>query len=414
MRHFLLISVALTALITLQSCMSVDTTLTVIQPGGLALYNADGTLVQIPQGDHPIQLSVAQDSSSPSTLTLKDINVKFEITLPGAEKIANITTPLTVHATELKQPVEMTFQRDADSSTDHFTMAFMSTDGNQILATSRFDNPKGDIPAFDESNQTFLMSFQKVKYSQRAVLIPIDGALIEPMNSIVNHAAMILLAPWVYARYSTVEWFISSGEMSDEDTNKKVQHAVSSSPVIDLFAFNHAGEDGETLAAAENLGAKKNQIRFVYTEGCGSADYLNDIITNYNAAVAVGHRDTSASPFYAFGLVHAWTYGESANSAMMTGWISGSAWIDLAAILTLDQLWRLPIDWDSREDMLKQSEPAIMWTAEMTPEKLNIETSAVLSRNTPESNTAYRSFAATYGKDIESIPLQSSFGATTH
>lgn len=394
------------ALIAFQSCLSVDTQLNVVQDG-LTLKDASGKAVSIAKGNHPIQLSVSQDSSSPSSLNFTDLNEKFDISLPDADKLVNIVQPLVINSDQLDQPVQMTFEREADSDVDHYALTISSRNGAEVLATARFDYSKSSTPAYDDNSKTFLMSFQDVKYSQRAALIPIDGALPDPMDGIVSHAAQVLLAPWVYARYSTVEWFINSDEMSDEETNKRVQQAVSSSPVIDLFAFNHAGQDSNTLAAAQNLGAKKSQIRLVYTEGCGSANYLSDFLNNYNAAVAIGHRDTSASPFFAFGLVHAWTYGESAHSAMETGYISGSAWIDLIALVTLDQLWDLPLDWSSRGDMIKQSEPAVMWTSEMTPEKLNIDTSAVLKRNTPELDTAFLSYAGSYGKDTQSIPLNS-------
>jgi hypothetical protein len=416
MKRILFTTVATVALLGLSGCMSVETNLTVVQDG--LVLNGDNGSVSIPQGTHDMQISIARSASSPSSIALKDMNQKFRISLPPAKDLASITKPLVLSSDQLQQPIQMTFEREADSNVDHYGVTISSQDGSTVLATARFDYTKSSTQAYDEQNKTFLMSFQDVKRSQRAVFIPIDGMLDGnfyipvgenaiagdfPINSIVNHSAMILLAPWVYARYSTVEWFISINEMNDNDILNKVKDGVNSSPVIDLFAFNHGGNDAGTIDVAKQNGLKTSQLRLVYTEGCDSSGYISSFLSDDNAAVAIGHSGTSASPLFAFNIVHSWTYGESAHASMVSGWLFGTGLLEIADMLSFDQLHKTL--WDSHDDMIKESEPQIVWTSEMTPDKLNIDTSAVLMRNTQDLSTAYQCRASEYGKNAQTSQL---------
>lgn len=248
---------------------------------------------------------------------------------------------------------------------------------------------------------SFLETFQKVRRSRRGTVIPVRSRV----SPIIDHLAQVYIAPWIYARYSNVQWIIGESARNHEKARAKWKKVVDSSPVVDLFLLNHEGDDIGGLEQSSDLGWKKHQLRLLYTEGCDSASspYFLTFLSKYNAAVAIGHRAISASPFVAFPFMRFWVYGHSALASTRLGWDVGSAEGAIADILSFNSLAH--VYWHSLKDMLDSTEPGLGWTPELAPDQVFINKPALVERNTPEQRIWFVSFIRKFGKEVSTGSL---------
>ena len=355
---------------------------------------------------NPEYLKISEKSKDPSRITFTQLNKTFELYLPDAKVFLDAVRPLEITTEQSHQPFFLEVTKVADLKQDHYGLTFMSADKKEIIATAEFQY-KGDSVAYDEKNKDFLESFQSVRRSQRGTVLPIDSGLGGAMGSVANHSAQVYIAPWIYARYSEVSWIIGYG--NEDEIPNQWKSVIDKSPVVDLFLFNHGGADIQGLRNSDQLGWKRHQIRLLYTEGCESAssDYFETFLSKYNAAVGIGHRETSASPFFSFSLIRFWTYGSSALSATKAAWDIGAflaRTVDYISFKTLSSGL-----WNSQDAMIRESAMGLEWTAEMPPEKLYIDQSTVINRASPQDQIRYLSFIDNFGKDIQASPLQMDF-----
>ncbi len=384
----------------LSGCMvDVSTQINVISDKANApqlLFKDGSKTFYIPAGIQPMKLHVADSSKDPSYIEFPKYKTQYKIYLPDNQKFINVNDPVEISAEQTQQPFAIEVVRVTDLNQDHYGLTFYTPDHKTVLATAEFDY-KGNTYAYDSSKGEFLNSFQTVWRSQRGTMIPIDGGMQAVVDFLVDHSAQILIAPWIYARYSNVHWDIGGDGNDYADLASKWKDLTTNSPVVDLFFFNHAGADLNELNSSS--GWKSSQLRFVYTEGCGSANYLGEFLGD-GAAVAVGHRDTSASPFFAFPMIRGWVYGFNVVAAAGLAWTEGGILARAADFTTIEAMSHSL--WQSQEDMIRSSELGIAYSSEMLPEKLDITQSAVLKRDTPAKQQMSLQFIGSYGKDATS------------
>lgn len=116
-------------------------------------------------------------------------------------------------------------------------------------------------------------------------------------------------------------------------------------------------------------------MRLVYTEGCGSGSAWH-FIDHHNAAAAVGHKSTSASPLFAFSIVRNWVYGRDLATSVHRGWESGKRKARTLNAVSFGKLADFG-GWRDVEHMIESSEPMLSWTPEIPPKKMKISLSAV-------------------------------------
>lgn len=248
------------------------------------------------------------------------------------------------------------------------------------------------------SQGDFLRSFQETRSKIRGTVIPINSGV----SPIIDHIAELLIQPWIEAQYTNVQWILGDQSNRWYEVRSKWQNVIANSSVIDLFLFNHGGMDIYGLERAQHLGWKKYQLRLVYTEGCDSAssDYFSKFLSTYNAALAIGHRNTSASPFVSFPLIRHWSYGENALKATETAWSIGSIEASIVDFLSLGFFSRSL--WSGRKDMLFGTVPGIGWSSEMPPEDLDISSAPTIDRNAPEKQVWHLGYVDSTGPSFDS------------
>lgn len=372
----------LIAFLCLTGCREVHGKLNIAQE--LPINN--GRSQAIAAGAYDISIKWSDSTSSQASIKLFRpdsfiILDEFDITLPPADDFLHILNPITLSSSELEQPFDLVVIRKVDIDYDQIGVTFKAPDSeDDIYATAQFDHRSTRI-AFDEKSQSFLRSYQKVKYSQRGLMFPIDGALgSDFLNDVVNFAGKLLIAPWVYARYSHIEWVLNAGE-ADQLIKKRWIRLIEKYPVVDYFAFVHGGTDDRIIKPLSEVPKKEHQLRFAYSEGCGGGSQF-EYIENYNTAVSAGHKGTSASPLFAFPLVRQWAYGESAQESVKRGYAQGTQTARIIQHTPLAYLWNKFVKgyWTSTDDMLESSEPMLAWTPDLPPSKLYVGLSAVVNR----------------------------------
>jgi len=376
----------------LLGCQEVHSELDILSPQSkkdvFEVRNLNGDLQTLQPGRYTMTIKFAKHDGDYSEIWIYPPNckktiAKLAIKLPSADDFLNVNGVLKLYSDEIDQDFSMLVTRQVDIDEDHIGVTFYDKNFDHIIATSEFRH-KSTRVAYDEQNMKFLQSYQKVRYSQRAVVFPIDGGLDwmlegnlgKDLNAVVNFGAMVLIAPWIYFRYPHVYWIL--GPHSQYYLRAKWKKAVLGSPVIDYFSFTHEGVAPLNARALDRLPKKKNQLRFVYDEGCQSSSSYY-FIQHYNATVAVGHRANSASPLFSFSILRNWTYGASAAKAVYKGYQAGKFHIMALNAVTFKKFaeWG---GWGTPEEMLKDSEPMLSWTHELPPSKLFVKLSAVPKR----------------------------------
>jgi hypothetical protein len=398
-------------LLALTGCMrtEIETTIHVLepleesQPRTFRVF-AEGGMHVLKPGKYNVKLVLGKEKYDLTYLYVKETSTLFKLNLPLADDLLGINDELRLTAQQLGQPFSMSIIRDVlDRDTSRYAVSFMEKDFSRVLATVYFNNDSNKV-AYDKNSMEFLQSYQDVRYSQRGTMIPIDGGLVQPFNDIVNYAAMVYAAPWVYARYEYVRWALSEKADDTRSLEKQWRDLARNTPVIDMFSFTHSGGESVVIRPAQNVGLKKNQLRVAYTEGCSSGS-ASHMIANWNAAVSAGHRATSASPFFAFPLIHAWVYGNDFEESIDDAWGMGKFLAKTGDYLSFGYLSKEL--WGSQANMIESSELMYAWTPEMEPRKLYIGTSAAPRRQTQSNKVVYEtSVMAARKKQAATIALQ--------
>lgn len=357
----------------------------------LVFITKEGEL-SVSLGRTPVTIRFSDSEKKPSEVIFTTAkNRKAIIHLPAADDVLHTLEPMRIQSDVLGQPFDLVIDREIGPDFDIVGINFLHPFTNELLGTVEFQN-RASRAAYDEESGQFLRNYQKVKQSQRVAVVPIDARIDDAWNGLVNFASILMIAPWLNSKYVKVYWIIG------EETNRfsliydQWKQAIEQSPVIDYFPFVHAGVDSSNIKPVRYLPLKEHQLRYAYTSGCYSGS-ASRYIADYNAAIATGHRETSASPLFSFTIVRQWTYGKSIQEAVKIGWEAGKKRADDMSSFLVGEKSSLNY-WNSVEDLLHQSEPMISWTREMHPMHLTIEKSAVPARVVPEDRDVYQMTAS--------------------
>lgn len=374
----------------LAACNEYSFQLEVLDQGVFELKTKDGNYLRFPSGDYTAVIKLAKNSEEASELHLES-GVKLELYLPAAKELLNSFDPIEVPADELGQDFSLIISRDVSLDEDRFTLSFFEPDQGNVLAVGRFF-AEGKDQAYDSEEMEFLRSFQKVKKSHRAAVFFIDYTLDnygwkfgEVLDGLAHFSSQLLLAPWVYGRYSSVVWVMGDKVSDLEYVNRRWEEVVEKRAVVDIFSFLHGGGIYSPMySMRKHRPWKEHQLRLVYREGCGTKGG-GDLIESFGVTSTTGYRDNSVSPLYSFAFVRNWAYGKNLEKALIAADKSGDRNVSILGYDFLSGLWikaynRNP--WEDEEDMYYQTEPMTAWTEEIPPHKLIIDRSAVPNRKT--------------------------------
>lgn len=399
--------------IMLTACYKPETTLHVV-PGTqakLGLFDEDKHLVVLNSGAYEGKFKFYKEKKYDSSegkfvptgkeyakLVLKvdnDKKVNFKFNVIEKRSFLYTNAPVRIKSADLGQPVDLIVSREVEKKLDRINVRVVNTVTDELLATMQLINKNGsDKKGYDKEKEEFLQSYQTVRMSKRAIVFEINGAVDDMLyllpgfewvgdvaDNIINYGAAIYIAPWVYSRYYKVNWILSDKSDSWKYEEKTWQKVLKQAPVIDYVAWVHSGD--QNLSRSDLRGKKEHQLRMVYSGACYSKT-SSKFIRNHNAAVASGHRNTSASPFFQFSFFRNWAYGRSFKSSINTAWKVGKFNARAVEFVTFAKLWQDKygfIDWYSVDDMISDSEMGISYTKEMLASDLDVSTSAAPKRN---------------------------------
>ena len=378
--------------------VDLDGKLTVVdQENGLRLVTKlkDGSTLYLPFAEMRAELQVDSKEGKTSYLVPylrkngKKYRPKIPLMLPKVNDLLVSNDPVKVDADKLGQTFGMMVMRQIRPGKDLYTVTFHNPEFDTTLAKMTFEfKPKKAL--YDEDRREFLASYQNVKRKHRAAVFKIDGDvenmisigkkfgwLEKAVDHIVNYGGMLLISPWMHARYSSVKWIIGDGKSRDK-TQEKWNDVISKYPVIDYFAYVHDGD--QHAHGMQNSSLKKNQLRLMYTGACNSGS-SKSFITEYGAAAAGGHRNISASPFWQFNVVKKWTYGFSFEDSAIMAWKSGVRKAKALEFISFAKFWQDKngfMMWRNVDEMIEDSEISISYTDEVPAKYLKINQSAVI------------------------------------
>lgn len=229
--------------------------------------NADGLHRSLDPGEYQLKIKFSNSSTKPSSIEITKpsdsrFKEKLQANLPHADEFLHVNDAMKIEARDLDQNFSMIITREVDIREDHIGISFFTPDFEILLATAEFRH-KSYRSAYDERSGEFLQSYQAVKRSQRGVFVPIDGDIddngfhSEILDSVVNFAGMVLVAPWVYFRYSNVQWALGDKADDSDYVRERWRRLVQKNPVIDYFAFTHGGHDESIAKHLDRLRRKE-------------------------------------------------------------------------------------------------------------------------------------------------------------
>lgn len=353
----------------LSGCRSFEIELRVLphslEKKNLTFKSDQGALELVP-GVYPASVELSSTEGEPSYLLFskkseKTIKVLFQ--LPRTDQILPSEESLIVSSEDLKQPIQLTITRDFAQEQDRIEITLTDPKDGSLMALAQTQY-KEDETSYDGKTGLFLRSYQRVKKSERGVYIPIED---DPW---LGTSLQVLLAPWIYSRYEQVEWKTES-----QPSTSTWARLISKSPVIDYFELLHESSDQNEAKPLYYLPKKKNQLRFVYTEGIESGSAYH-FISAFNAAFAAGHQESSSSSLFSFRVIRSWTLGMSGLASLQRAYREN----------------KILYPRSTRE----QPEPVFSWTKELPFEKTGISLAAIPTRNTQELTQIYEARVSTY------------------
>ncbi len=406
----------------------IETKVNIIEDTSIIVKTLDGERIKLPKGKMKGELVIDGDNPNRSYLQLYMVknNKKYRpiipMRLPSIDILLGSTDPVKLESKTLGQNFGMIVMRELRLKDDLFTVTFHDSDFNNSFAEMTFEF-EPDTVKFDEDKKQFLASYQKVVRKQRALIVKIDGNvdnslslsskfgwLEKTLDHIVNYGGAALISPWAYARYSEVKWMIGdSSQEKEEEQYEDLGKIVDEYPVIDYFAFVHAGNQHlPLLATADELGLKKNQLRVVYTGACDSGPG-QEWMKNFGAVAAGGQRATSASPLFQFTVLRKWVYGFNFEDALVNGYEAGARRARAMEWITFADKWQEEkgfLAWKSVDDMLEQSEILYSYTQELPANQIEISQSAILKKVPVESEIISKGALQTIAERNNELYLQ--------
>jgi len=380
----------------------VETEIHVLNDQKLELCKSKHCLV-LTEGIYPITLKFSQSGQRSKLIVYTRAERRgqeeFFINLPKPDDLLSSTTPVRMESDFIGQDFSVILNHQIELGKDSYGLVFYKDERFlDEIASAQF-RLEPEKAAFDEKNQNFLASYQRVRYQQRAALVAIDadidGLIGSPrqlewasksLDFVVNYVGKLLLMPWIHYRYAKVRWILGDKTEDQEYVTAKWNEVFDSSPVVDHFALVHSGNSLTRQIETENK--KVNQLRLSYNSGCYSGSSSSDII-NEQATSGMGHRALSASPLFSFSIIRNWTYDHDLEDATKRGVRSAENFLKTVAIGDFIAFWAKRFgtnDWESGDDIIKTSEPMLSWTDDLPPNHLFISLSAIPERPIADLN----------------------------
>lgn len=380
-------------LLSLTACNEIDIELNVIAKKlSLDLIATDSSSITIPNAKHDGKVKI-DEKEMIMALNKDGKEFEFSFKTKGKDSILYSNEPMRISSEQSEQPVTLIVNRVIKKDFDVINLSIYDREEKELLATTQLINKNGgDKRTFDENKNEFLSSYQKLKSSQRTLIFEIDGEVDAMMrlignlenaaDNIVNYSAMVYVSPWAYSRYSKIHWILSDDAEDEIPQQKAWSSAIKESPVIDFVSWVHSGN--QYLKKSWVKGKKENQLRMVYVGACSSGN-SQIFITDHNAAVANGHRNTSASPLFQFSFFRNWIYGKSFSGAIKSAWESGVIKAKTLEFLTFAPLWQKSAGgiggyWKDVDAMLYDSEMLIAYTADIPANNVSVDVSAIRTK----------------------------------
>jgi hypothetical protein len=406
-----------------------DVVLKVYEDRKLTVITEDKKKLELFQGEGAVRLVLNTKRPHRSYFTLdmrlpsKSISTTVPLKLPALDVVLGSNDAVKLSAAELGQSFGMMVMRTPGKEKDSFAVTFHDPDFDETLGEMSFETDK--ISTQEADDESLLATYQKVKRKNRAAIIKMDGGVkanldfrkgfkwLEPtFDHIVNYSGVVLISPWVYARYKHIEWLV--GQDEEGEFTRGWMKTVAKYPVIDYFAFVHSGNQhlpsksndylfyygGANRLSMADVGLKQNQLRAVYTGACESGT-SSEWLTNYGAVVAAGQRNLSASPLFQFVVVTKWIYGFSFEDAIVKAWKAGVRRVRALEWVTFAKLWQNRYGvllWNNADDMLFDSEIQFSATSEAPAHLMEITKTKTLSGMPTDKDLILSSASRTIAK----------------
>jgi len=406
------------SLIILSSCKDkFEATLKIYENSDFVVKTSDQETIPLQAGStrSTLVINTRRPEKSYFTLNIRTpfttLSKRVPLNLPQLDNLLAANDAIRLDSTTIGQSFGMMIMRTPGRDKESFSITFHDPGFNQTIGEMTFETDK--IPELKESD-FFIKEYQEVKRKHRAAVIKIDGEiesqlsmprglkwLEKTIDHVVNYSGVVLISPWVYARYKHITWEVGSDH---GDFASAWKATVEKYPVIDYFAFVHSHnqwlprkKDTPFLMSAplsmDDLGLKQNQLRAVYTGACRSGD-SSEWLTNYAAVVAAGQRNLSASPLFQFVVVTKWIYGFSFEDSISKAWQAAIRRVKALEWVTFAKLWQKNhgvLLWDSADDMLFDSEIIYSFTKEALASEIDITKTQKLSKIPFESDLTTKS-----------------------
>jgi hypothetical protein len=377
----------------------IDVKLTIDETDQFKIITSDAERLTLPKGKLNGLLVVDARRPEKSYLQLnlirenKPFRPKVPIRLPELDNLLGSNEPIRLESKLSGQKFDMMVVREMRPENDLFTISFYRPGFNFSFAEMTFEFEPSKV-YFDQDKNEFLLSYQKVKRKQRAIVVKIDGEVDsmiasasrtnwfnKTLNHITNYGGASLIAPWVNARYKEVKWII--GKHSKASEIKIWKDVAKDYPVIDYFAFVHAkNQYFPEIENDEKINLKKNQLRTVYTGACSSG-YGSEWILNQGAVAAAGQKSTSASALFQFTVLRKWIYGFNLEDALVNSYQAGVRKARALEWISFAQYWEEKhgvMYWKDVDDMLASSEILFSYTPEVPAKNILIDQSVIITK----------------------------------
>lgn len=155
-----------------------------------------------------------------------------------------------------------------------------------------------------------------------------------------------------------------------EHLKKIWQQAFDENDDVDYVSMVHGG--GQFIDDLD-IPEDNKKLRLVYTEGCHGAASLEQFVTKYGAIAAVGHKGLSASPFFSFKFLNAWTSDLPLEQAIESAWADakedckGTIWSGICKLM-------IPSYKDSQH-IITETTPVYVVRGDVNLNKFSIKTS---------------------------------------
>lgn len=142
--------------------------------------------------------------------------------------------------------------------------------------------------------------------------------------------------------------------------------------VVDYFALVHHSQ-GQPWFKPQWEVRNNGKLRFVYSSGCCSGNGGEEIIAQYGALAAVGHKYDSqampsASPFWSFRVLDSWINGKSFNETIFQAWQEGKT--------NITSVWAKPFlkafKYQNAKEAIEASKLEYSYRKDLDPKKLTI------------------------------------------